>query len=188
LSLTQSQIARQERMLEVATRLATDGGFDAVQMRTVAVDADVALGTLYRYFPSKEHLLVSAMLRQIGELAGRLAVKPPSGGDPTERVIDVLRRANLALQRQPHFTLAVVRALASGDETVAPAVREVRVAMRSIILAAVGQPTTPRDELVGEVLEEVWLSALVSWISGVNSAQSVIRKLEDATTLLFEAR
>ena len=115
-------------------------------------------------------------------------MKPPSGGDPTERVIDVLRRANLALQRQPHFTLAVVRALASGDETVAPAVREVRVAMRSIILAAIGQPTTPRDELVGEVLEEVWLSALVSWISGVDSAQSVIRKLEDATTLLFEAR
>jgi AcrR family transcriptional regulator len=188
LSLTQSQIARQERMLEVATRLATDGGFDAVQMRTVAVDADVALGTLYRYFPSKEHLLVSAMLRQIGELAGRLAIKPPSGGDPAERVIDVLRRANLALQRQPHFTLAVVRALASGDETVAPAVREVRVAMRSIILAAIGQPTTPRDELVGEVLEEVWLSALVSWISGVDSAQSIVRKLEDATTLLFEAR
>jgi AcrR family transcriptional regulator len=187
-SLTQSQIARQERMLEVATRLATEGGFDAVQMRTVAEDADVALGTLYRYFPSKEHLLVSAMLRQIGELAGRLTVKPPAGSDATERVIDVLRRANLALQRQPHFTLAVVRALASGDETVAPAVRQVRVSMRSIILAAIGEGTTARDELVGEVLEEVWLSALVSWISGVDSAQSVIRKLQDATTLLFEAR
>ena len=44
----------------------------------VAGDADVALGTLYRYFPSKEHLLVSAMLRQIADLADRLAVKPPN--------------------------------------------------------------------------------------------------------------
>jgi AcrR family transcriptional regulator len=188
MSLTQSQLARQERMLEVATRLATDGGFDAVQMRTVAVDADVALGTLYRYFPSKEHLLVSAMLRQIGELAIRLTVKPPSGLEPTERVVDVLRRANQALQRQPQFTLAVVRALASGDETVAPAVRQVRESMRSIILAAIGEGTSPRDEVVAEILEEVWLSALVSWISGVDSAQSVIRKLHDATGLLFEAR
>jgi AcrR family transcriptional regulator len=186
MSLTQSQLARQERMLEVATKLATDGGFDAVQMRTVAVESDVALGTLYRYFPSKEHLLVSAMLRQIGELATRLTIKPPSGLEPTERVIDVLRRANQALQRQPQFTLAVVRALASGDETVAPAVRQVRVSMRSIIIAAIGQSTSPRDELVAEVLEEVWLSALVSWISGVDSAQSVIRKLHDATRLLFE--
>jgi AcrR family transcriptional regulator len=188
MSLTQSQLARQERMLEVATALATDGGFDAVQMRQVAVDADVALGTLYRYFPSKEHLLVSAMLRQIGELAIRLTVKPPLGLEPTERVCDVLRRANQSLARQPQFTLAVVRALASGDETVAPAVREVRTAMRSIIIAAIGDPTSPRDELAAEVLEEVWLSALVSWISGVDSAQSVIRKLEDATRLLFEAR
>lgn len=186
--LTQSQLARQERMLEVATRLATEGGFDAVQMRTVSEEADVALGTLYRYFPSKEHLLVSAMLRQIGSLAERLAVKPPAGATPEARVSDVLRRANQALQRQPRFTLAVVRALASGDETVAPAVREVRTAMRSIILGAIGQPTTERDELVGEILEEVWLSALVSWISGVDSAASVSRKLDDATRLLFEAR
>ena len=36
------------------------GGYDAVQMRTVAERADVALGTLYRYFPSKIHLLVRA--------------------------------------------------------------------------------------------------------------------------------
>ena len=189
MSLTQSQIARQERMLEVATKLATGGGFEAVQMRTVSVDADVALGTLYRYFPSKEHLLVSAMLRQIGSLAERLAVNPPAGQRPEDRVVDVLRRANQALQRQPNFTLAVVRALASGDETVAPAVREVRSAMRSIILAAIGKgQTTARDELVGEILEEVWLSALVSWISGVDSAASIVRKLDDATRLLFEAR
>lgn len=188
MSLTQSQIARQERMLDVATRLAAAGGFDAVQMRTVALDADVALGTLYRYFPSKEHLLVSAMLRQVGDLATRLAIRPAAGDLPADRVIDVLRRANAALQRQPQFTLAVVRALASGDETAAPAVREVRSAMRSIILDAIGAGTDPRDELVGEILEEVWFATLVAWIGGVDSAASVIRKLEDATRLLFEAR
>ena len=187
--MTQSQIARQERMVEVATRLATDGGFDAVQMRTVATEADVALGTLYRYFPSKEHLLVSAMLRQIGDLATRLSIKPPAGSEPAERVIDVLRRSNHSLQRQPRFALAVIKALASGDETVAPAVRQVRESMRSIILGAIGEvDTTPRDEMVGEILEEVWFSALVGWISGVDSSGSVVRKLEDATSLLFEGR
>jgi len=149
----------------------------------------VALGTLYRYFPSKEHLLVSAMLRQIGDLATRLSIKPPAGSEPAERVIDVLRRSNHSLQRQPRFALAVIKALASGDETVAPAVRQVRESMRSIILGAIGEvDTTPRDEMVGEILEEVWFSALVGWISGVDSSGSVIRKLEDATSLLFEGR
>ena len=87
-------------------------------------------------------------------------------------MIDVLRRANNSLQRQRNFTLAVVRALASGDETVAPAVREVRVAMRTIILGAIGGEPTERDQLVGEILEEVWLSALVSWICGRRQRRS----------------
>ncbi len=184
-TLTESQLARQERMLEVASRLATEGGFDAVQMRAVAADADVALGTLYRYFPSKEHLLVSAMRRQIDELAARLAVRPPTGATPVDRLVDVLRRASQSLQSQRNFTLAVVRALASGDETVAPAVREIRVSMRDIILGALGGEPSQRDQLVGEILEEVWLSALVSWISGVDDAASVPRKLEDAARLLL---
>lgn len=186
MSLTQSQLARQERILGAATRLAREGGFDAVQMRTVAVEADVALGTLYRYFPSKEHLLVSAALGQLDYFARRLEARPPDGADPADRVIDALRRVNATLQRQPKLTLAVLKALTSGHETVIPAVREVRVAMRTIVLTAVGDSTMPRDELVGEVLEAVWLSALVSWLSGVDSYASVIRKLEDATRLLFE--
>ena len=57
-SLTQSQNARLTRMLEVTAELALEGGWDAVQMREVAHRAEVALGTLYRYFPSKEYLLV----------------------------------------------------------------------------------------------------------------------------------
>ncbi len=186
MSLTPSQQDRQERMLNVAAKLASDGGFDAVQMRTVAADADVALGTLYRYFPSKEHLLVSAMLRQIGSLSDRLAIKPAAGLDAASRVSDVLRRANSALQRQQNFTIAVVRALASGDENVAPVVREVRELMGTIILDAMGiEHPDERDRLVAQILQELWLSALVAWISGVEPAPSVTRKLEDAANLLL---
>ena len=186
-TLTQPQQARHERMLNVTARLASEGGYDAVQMREVATEADVALGTLYRYFPSKEHLLVSAMLRQIEGLHDRLTVNPARGTGAADRVIDVLRRANNALQRQQHFTVAVVRSLASGDETVAPVVREVRDLMGGIILGAVGaDDPTERDHLVAQILQEVWLSSLVAWISGVEPATSVNRKLEDAARLLLD--
>jgi AcrR family transcriptional regulator len=186
LTLTESQSARFERMLAVASRLASESGYDGVQMRTVAAEADVALGTLYRYFPSKEHLLVSALLRQISDLSDRLAVSPPRGAEPLERLNDVLRRANRALQRQHQFTVAVMRSLVSGDETVAPVVREVRELMASIILSALGsdQPTD-RDLLVTQILQEVWMASLVAWISGVESASSVTRKLENAAELLL---
>ena len=198
MTLTKPQQDRHERMLNVTARLASEGGYDAVQMRAVAVEADVALGTLYRYFPSKEHLLVSAMLRQIETLYDRLAgagtavdvlVKPPQGTDAVGRVIDVLRRANSALQRQQQFTVAVVRALAAGDETVAPVVREVRDLMAGIILAAIDtDEPTEKEQLVTEILQEVWLSSLVAWISGVEPTASVNRKLEAATRLLLDGQ
>lgn len=186
MSLTKPQHDRRERMLSVAAKFAREGGYDAVQMRAVANEAEVALGTLYRYFPSKEHLLVSAMLRQIESLHERLAVKPPQGGSPTERVIDVLHRANHALQRQQQFTIAMVRALVSGDETVAPVVREVRDLMTGIIVSALdSEQPSERELLVTEILSEVWLSSLVAWISGVEPASSVDRKMEAAVQLLF---
>ena len=186
MTLTQPQQARHERMLNATARLASEGGYDAVQMREVATEADVALGTLYRYFPSKEHLLVSAMLRQIEGLHDRLTVSPAEGAEAVDRVIDVLARANRALQRQQKFTVAVVRSLASGDASVAPVVREVRDLMGGIILAAIGaESPSARDQLVSEILQEVWLSSLVSWISGVEPASSVDRKLEAAAKLLL---
>jgi AcrR family transcriptional regulator len=53
-----AQQDRHRRILDATISLASEGGFDAVQMRAVAERADVALGTLYRYFPSKIHLRV----------------------------------------------------------------------------------------------------------------------------------
>lgn len=194
--LTEAQLARRSRMLSAAAELALAGGWDAVQMREVATRSGVALGTLYRYFPSKEHLLVSVMLDDVEQLAERLAVRPPEGDDPVERVIDVLRRANRALQKQPQVTVAMIRAMVAGNTDVAPVVNANREVMRRIISDALGvdgdagraggEDGEPhRDVLAIDLLSDIWLAALVSWISGVEPASSVVRKLEDATRMLL---
>lgn len=178
-------------MLEVTAQLALEGGWDAVQMREVAQRAEVALGTLYRYFPSKEYLLVSVMIADIEGLADRLAVRPAEGTDPVQRVIDVLRRSNRALQRQPQITIAMIRALVSGNQEIAPAVAETRVLMRRIISDALGPEGMANGEdherelMRIDLLSDVWLAALVSWISGVEPDTSVMPKLERASQLLL---
>jgi TetR/AcrR family transcriptional regulator, cholesterol catabolism regulator len=190
-TLTQSQQARRDRMLAVTAELALEGGWEAVQMREVAQRADVALGTLYRYFPSKEYLLVSVMIAEIQGLTDRLAVRPPQGEDPVERVVDVLRRANKALQRQPQVTVAMIRALVSGNEEIAPAVRETRSLMRRIISDALGVDPTETDGAdhqqvhTIDLLSDVWFAALVSWITGVEPAPALVPKLSEATRVIL---
>lgn len=199
--LTPSQRARRDRMLNAALELALEGGWDAVQMREVAQRAEVALGTLYRYFSSKEYLLVSVMISEIETLATRLSVKPAVGSTAVERVVNVLSRANRALQRQPQTTIAMIRALVSANTDIAPAVIETRSLMRGIISEAV-RPTppangdvTPRqpsttshtvDELIViDLLSDIWLACLVSWISGVSPVEELADRLTDATRILI---
>ena len=100
LRLTPVQRRRRQRIIECAIALAAEGGYDAVQMRTVAARSGVALGTLYRYFTSKEHLLVSAMALQVSGLRARMTEKPPRGDDAAGRVMDSPRRSRICRTRQ----------------------------------------------------------------------------------------
>src|SRR5450755_4500344 len=93
-ALARSQAARRRRVLDATLALAAGGGFDAVQMRDVAAAADVALGTLYRYFSSKERLLLEAMAEQQADLRAYLDVHPPREATPAARVESVLKGAN----------------------------------------------------------------------------------------------
>src|SRR2546423_14146430 len=76
---------RKKRCIDAAIALAGEGGYDAVQMRDVAGRAEVALGTLYRHYASKDQLLLAAMAQQAVTLRERLAPRPPRGGPPAPR-------------------------------------------------------------------------------------------------------
>lgn len=48
---------REQAILDAARSIAGEGGMGAVQIAAVARRADIAAGTVYRYFPSKAHLV-----------------------------------------------------------------------------------------------------------------------------------
>jgi TetR/AcrR family transcriptional regulator, cholesterol catabolism regulator len=186
-ALARSQAARRRRVLDAALRLAERGGFDAVQMRDVATEANVALGTVYRYFTSKERLLLEAMVEEIEALAEQLRSRPPRGATPAARVIDVVSRGTAALQRHPEVTAAMVRAQGAAAPDEADVVRRIGEIMTRIITGAMHEgPPSPRDLAVARTLQQVWLSALIGWVGGVDDAPRVISDLEVATQLLLE--
>ena len=128
-----AQRDRRRRILDATVALASKGGFDAVQMRAVAEQADVALGTLYRYFPSKIHLLVSALARQFEETEANLGRRAIPGDDPADRVTYVLTRATRGMQREPNLTEALTRAFMFADSTVAGEIHVVGLKLTAML-------------------------------------------------------
>ena len=183
-ALARSQAARRRRVLDATLELAAEGGFDGVQMRDVAAAADVALGTLYRYFSSKERLLLEAMVEQQEDLRQHLATHPAPGATAVDRVVNVLNRANASLRKYPDVTAAMVRAFGASRSEDSDIVERVGVIMTEIITGAIGSETE-RDRRVARVLQQVWLSSLVGWVGGVDPAKRVDEDLEAAAGLLL---
>src|SRR5687767_8749227 len=138
-----AQRDRRKRILDATIALASKGGFDAVQMRTVAERAEVALGTLYRYFPSKIHLLVSALALELEAIQEKLDRKPIPGDTPYDRTLYVLGRMTRVMQSEPQLTEAMTRAFMFADPSATAEVNAVARLMEDMVTRAMhdGEPT-----------------------------------------------
>jgi AcrR family transcriptional regulator len=185
LRLTPKQDARRRRVMQAALDLGAEGGYEAVQMREVAATAKVALGTIYRYFASKDHLLLAAMGEWTAQLRGRLTQAPAKGDTMSDRLLDVLKRATRAMERQPRLTAAMVTALSAADVGIEDATADVRsqiAAMAGDVLDDLDQET--KDTILS-IIGHVWYSTLTSWANGRRPFSVVNTELERAVRLLL---
>jgi TetR/AcrR family transcriptional regulator, cholesterol catabolism regulator len=181
-----AQRDRRKRILDATLALASKGGYDAVQMREVAERADVALGTLYRYFPSKIHLLVSGLIMEFERTKDKLDKRPVPGDTPADRIIYVLNKVTRNMQREPLLTEAITRAFMFADPSAATEVNAVAMLMEHMLTDAMhdGEPTDD-ERAIARVIGDVWLSNLVAWVTRRASAGDVTRQLELAARLLL---
>ncbi len=181
-----AQRERRKRILDATLALASKGGYDAVQMRTVAEQANVALGTLYRYFPSKIHLLVSGLAREFERTQEKLARTPVTGDTSYDRVLYVLGRITRNMQREPMLLEAMTRAFMFADPSAAAEVNAVAELMEQMLTSAMhdGEPS-PDDQAIARIIGDVWLSNLVAWVTRRASATDVSNHLELAARLLL---
>jgi TetR/AcrR family transcriptional regulator, cholesterol catabolism regulator len=181
-----AQRDRRKRILDATLALASKGGYEAVQMRAVAERADVALGTLYRYFPSKIHLLVSALAREFERTQEKLDRSPIPGDTAYERTLYVLGRTTRSMQREPLLIEAMTRAFMFADPSAASEVNAVARIMEELLTRAMheGEPTAD-ERAIARVIGDVWLSNLVAWVTRRASANDVANHLEVAARLLL---
>jgi len=184
-----AQRDRRKRILDATLALASKGGYDAVQMRAVAERADVALGTLYRYFPSKIHLLVSALARELERVRERTDRVPVPGETPYARLMFILDRITKGLQRDPQLTEAMTRAFMFADASAAAEVDTVGRLMDRMIARALTDGEPSEEQLaISRVISDVWLANLVAWVTRRASASDVADRLELTIALLLGER
>jgi TetR/AcrR family transcriptional regulator, cholesterol catabolism regulator len=181
-----AQRERRKRIIDATLALASKGGYDAVQMRAVAERADVALGTLYRYFPSKIHLLVSGLAREFERAKEKLDRRPIPGDTRHERTFYVLNLVTKNMQREPQLIEAMTRAFMFADPSAASEVNAVAAIMEEILTSAMhdGEPTAD-ERAIARIIGDVWLSVLVAWVTRRASANDVANHLELASRLLL---
>lgn len=190
MSSSPAQRERRDRMLNAAMKLASEGGYEAVQMREVADDAGVALGTLYRYFPSKVHLLVAALASQFEQAEAITERRPIVGDTAHDRVMKILGGTTVSLQKQPQLTEAMVRAFMFADASVLGEIEQVGSRLTRMIARAIaGSPdhgeATEEEAAIIRVIADVWMSALVSWANGRSGAAEVEKSIDVAVRLLL---
>lgn len=132
-------------------------------MQEVARAADVALATLYRYFPSKMHLFVGVLLEAIERFGADLAAQPHPGEPPAAAATRVLVAAQRTLLARPRLAHAMLTSANTADASVVPDVALLEERFAGVLLA-VTSPAAHDDAARERVrlLMELWFGVLTS--------------------------
>jgi TetR/AcrR family transcriptional regulator, cholesterol catabolism regulator len=183
--LTAGQQATRGQIIDAALAIAAEEGYDALTTRTVAARAGVAIGTVYRYFTSKDHILVEAMFDWSTRFERSVVENPPVGATPAERVAEVFDRFSSRSSRRPLLAAAMVRAAASSDLTVIALRGDQRSVTSRLVELAIGDAEIPDRDDVLAVFEDV---AFASTLNTNDTSSSIGEHMRRAARVLLRDR
>jgi len=181
--VTEAQHARYQRMVDVATALVTTGGEDALQMSEMPSLAEVSLATLYRYFPSKEHLLYAVVQRHLEAALEKAHPSSRGGLTVRDRVANHTLRAFAFDQRVPTLARLVRRLTRLSDPAFRAQRRRVGQLHMDIVMRVAGPMSEYQQQVLGVVLEAAG-AAIESWLVGIATPSQVRFSILSACRLL----
>ncbi|HTR93995.1 MAG TPA: TetR family transcriptional regulator [Trebonia sp.] len=185
---TRAQHDRYQRMLQMAAAMLASGGEDALQMKELAERAAVSLATLYRYFPSKDHLLLAISRGRYETALRRVAGEQPRGDTVQERVTAHLLREFRAEQRDQRLTAALVRVVTDTRPEYQQVIEEIhQIHMRVLEhVATAGGPVDAELRRRLLIVLDVLGAATGRWLAGVSSAAEARFEIRVGCYLLRE--
>lgn len=185
--LIPSQRRRRERILQSALRLLQRQDYDQILMKDVAAGADVAIGTLYRYFASKERLFAEALVMWSDTMRAHTGEEPVDGATPAARLKAEYHRALDAFERRPGMYRAQLALLASRDPEVESVFKVFQTSARQRFVDALHGLAPDDIDTVNSVMNAVLVDILTRWSLGRLDMKSAHAAIDRAVDLIFSS-
>ena len=177
--------AAREHLYATALQLIAARGYEATTLRDIAGEAGVSVGLLYRYFPSKQAVVIALYDELSSAYASRAADMPP--GRWRNRFVFALKTSLDVLE--PHrVALRALTPILVGDPgegifAASTAFSRLRVqhVFEEAIVSASDAPKQPLAEALGRLLYLVHLAVLLWWLLDKSSHQRATATLVSLT-------
>lgn len=154
-------------MLDAAIKLGSIHDFERVQMQDVATEAEVAIATLYRYFPSKPHLFVGVMKAGMSDIdRSRVAAQP--GQDPVVVIADMLVEFTAMMMRNRRLSMSMMQSIMLAEALDCPDREDVdRIFLEMLLRIAGWEPGVDEDQSRRcWLVIQCWFGVLISTMAG----------------------
>jgi AcrR family transcriptional regulator len=178
-------LARRQRIVDSAVKALKHSDYESIKIQDVAQGANVALGTVYRYFASKEHLFAAAFLEWQEALKLNLDKRALEGMTEQERLSDIMRRSVHAAELQPQFLKLVIMMRTTTDPYAVQIFSTLGGLYSSTLARARDEPPDERFRIINVTVQAVYMTALEEWVMGRLPIHDVYRRVEDAIKLAY---
>jgi AcrR family transcriptional regulator len=157
-----------EHLYATAIRLIAQRGYEATTLRDIAKEADVSIGLLYRYFPSKQAVIIALYEELSADYVQRAASMEP--GKWRDRFIFALQTSLDVLQQHRVTMRALIPVLVGDpvDSVFAAGTAFSRQRVQRVFEEAItGSTDTPKPllaEALSRLLYLVHLAVLLWWL------------------------
>lgn len=181
--------AARDRLYATATQLIAARGYEATTLRDIAKRAGVSVGLLYRYFPSKQAVVIALYDELSSEYARQAAGMPR--GRWRDRFLFALKTSLRVLE--PHqMALRALTPVMVGDPeegifSASTAFSHLRVqrVFEQVVTESSDAPKQPLAEALGRLLYLVHLAVLLWWLLDKSSNQRATAALVSLTEQLL---
>lgn len=180
---SEGQKDRYQRMLRAAVKLGSRQDFERVQMQDVAAESEVAIATLYRYFPSKVHLFVGVMRAEL-EKVDPATFQVQEGQDLVEVVGDLLMLFTQEMYRNRRLSMSMIQSIILSEGLDSPDSAVIEEVFLELLLRVAGWDADPTPDQRRRcwLVIQCWFGVLVTTLSGnrpLESAEDDVRRACD---------